>query len=897
MSRPERRGPPAWLERALGRWIPEGASGRASVLGDLHEEYLRVRGRRGRLASDLWYAAQVSALGVPWAFRALGVRLLEATSGLVLDLRATLRGLRRAPVLVGVGVLSLALGSGLVTAAATLVNGAWFAPLPWPEPDRLIDLEDTHPTEVCRDCSPGTSFRAYTAWQEELGGVFDRIEATDRQRVTLRIGNLPVDVVVMSATPGLPELLDLDTGLGRLFGVEDTEIGSEPVTVLTFEAWQRLFGEDPSAVGEVVELDGIRHTVVGVLRPAARPLYQADLLVPIRRDQEVGGFDDRGLWVIGRLAPGVGLAAADEALAALATGLYAEDPALEPGWSARATPLRTVLARSGAAPSTAFALVALCLIVLLVAALNLAALLLARVTQRAQELGVRSALGAGRIRIARAAVLDALLLAGAGGVGGVFLTWMARDAVIATFAAELPPWVSFPIDLRVLGATIASVALIAAVTGLLPLVRSWAHAREREGAPTSRGGRARAPDLLLGAQIVLGVVLVAGSFGALRTFRTVSDFDRLGHRWSGLTNVSLQVPAPPAAEGTSVAELARRLDDALDAHPGLEGHALSRTLFLGSWGTEDAESPVRVSGAPEPMRNDRVPRHSLAVGPRYFELNEIPILAGRGIARTDGPGAGPVAVVSQGAARSMWPDRMDADVVGASFTLTVGETSETFTVVGVAAPVVSRAWSEDSVADPRIYTALSQTRDGLYAGSPGGGLLLRVDPRGTPPSAESWAVWLDEVAPEAAIQSVDDVEGVLRASIRGIWLTGVVLGGLSALVLALLCIGIFGTVSYRIASRRKDIGIRIALGADGGRVIRAVGGRLARVVVASLGAGAALAWAADRVLAAGGVPVGDADPVVLGSVAVLIGLAAALACALPIRRALAIDPVRSMRVE
>jgi predicted permease len=545
-------------------------------------------------------------------------------------------------------------------------------------------------------------------------------------------------------------------------------------------------------------------------------------------------------------------------------------------------------------------MIALCLIVLLVAALNLAALLLARATQRSHELGVRSALGAGRLRAARAAVLDALVLASAGGLGGVLLTWIARDAVVAAFADQLPPWVSFPIDLRVLAATTGSVALAATVTGLLPLIRSLTVGREggRGGVPgLVRHRRSRAPDLLLGAQIVLGLVLVAGSIGALRAFLEVSDFDRLGHRWSGLVNVRIAVPPAEGEQGDGVATLARRLDAALDVHPTVEGHSLFRTLFLGSWGTEEAPSPVQVAGSPEPMANDRVPRHSMAVGPGYFELNEIPLLAGRSISRADGPADPAVAVVSRGAAAAMWPGRDPSAVLGEAFEVEVGETRRSFTVVGVAAPIVARAWSENAAPQPRIYTPLAQTPDGLYGASPESGLMIRVDPREPAPSPEAWAVWLEEVAPGAAVHSVADVEEILRDSIRGVWLTGVILGALASLVVALLAVGIYGTVSYRVATARREIGIRLALGARTGGVVGAVGGRLARVVGAALLVGTALSWVADRVLAAGGVPVGDADPRVLAAVGLLIALAAALACTPPLRRALRIDPARTLRSE
>ncbi len=892
--------PPRRLERFLGRRIPDGASGRSSILGDLHQEYRRLHSQRGRVAANLWYAAQALGLVVPWALVSARTRVSEAASGLVLDLRVTLRGLRRHPTLVVVGVGSLALGSGMVTGSATLLNGAWFAPLPWPASDRLVDLEDTHPTEVCRDCSPGTSHRAFDEWRDAFSGIFDHLEASHRQTANLRLGDASMTIFASEVTPGLGEILALQMRVGRGLDAGDALRGAPPVAVLTHGLWQRAFGEDPAIIGRRIEVDGTTHVVVGVLDRASRTLTRTDLLVPLGTAPAGASYEDRDLWVVARLAEGMPLATADDVVRSQAGRMYAADPELTAGWSARAVPLREVLARSGPDPAASLAVVALCLIVLLVAALNLATLLLARVTQRTHELGVRAALGAGRIRVARAAVLDAVVLATAGGVLGLVLTWIGREVALATFAAEMPTWASFPIDLRVGAAAIASVVLASLVTGLLPLTRALAVGRHpglTAGVAISRPHRSRGRDLLLGAQIVLGIVLVAGSGSALRTFRTVSDFDRLGYRWEGLQNVTVRPPGLDEASGSGTAALAARLEAALAEHPGVEAHALSRTLFLGSWGSEEAASPVHVAGDAEPMGNTRVPRHSQAVGAGFFELNEIPILAGRGVTAADVEGTPPAAVVSEDAARAMWPDLPATEVVGEAFTLSVGSTRRTFQVVGVSAPLIARAWSEAGMTEPRIYTSLAQTVEGLYDNSPEGSLLLRVDPRGEAQSAEAWADWLAAVAPGASVVSVQGVDAVLRRSIQGIRITGILLSALAALVLALFAIGIYGTVSYRIAADRRGIGIRIALGADGAAVVRSVGGRLARLVAASTALGAGAAWAADRVFTAGGVPLGAASPVVLVGVCLLVAVSAALACGAPLRAALRIDPAESLRPE
>jgi putative ABC transport system permease protein len=859
-----------------------------------------VCARRGRIAADLWYAGQALSLGLPWAAAAIRARLAESLSGLALDLRGTFRGLSRQPTLVIVGVLSLALGSGLVTAAATMVNGAWFAPIPWENSERMIDLSDTHPTEVPPTLAPGTSVRSFERWRADLpAGLFDRLEAGARARVTIQVGTgVPSSVRAVRVSEGYADLLEFEPRLGRLITASDTRVDANPVVVLSHRVWSVSLGESPDVIGRTVAIDGVEHTIVGVLRADVRMLDEAEVLLPLLPAANDATYTQRGVQVLGVLADGVSVKTADAVLASLASAMYAEATELSPGWSAAATPLRTVLARRGVDAAVALAMVFLCIIVLMVAALNLASLLLARTTGRARELGVRAALGAGSIRVARAALMDGLVLAGAGGAMGLVVVAAARDLALARFAAEIPSWATFPIDLRVLFAATGGTALAALIVSLVPVLRAIAIGRQAGMAWTATGqsprSGSRAQNLLLGGQIVLGLVLVTASVGALGTFSRARDFDRLGYRWKGLTAV---VVSPERGEGEyGTARVADQLALASEEHAGVRAYALSRPIRLSGPGRPDEPSAIRLPGAVEPLPNAAVPRQSLAVGPGYFDLNAIPIAAGRPITETDGPGAPPAAVISSDAARALWPSRTSESIIGETFEIARDGARAVYVVVGVAAPVILDPTAVEGATVPRIYVSLRQTPDALY-GNATPEIQLRVETEELPPTYKEWADWVDAVIPGAAVSQVFTLEDVLRQWVRPILLIGTAFGSLSLLVLVLVSIGIYGTVSYRIASTRREIGIRLALGADVRRVVGPVVGPLARVVLVSVTAGTGLAFATGPILSGGGMPIEATSVGVMALVALLMMVAAAGAAMAPLRRALAIDPSESLRAD
>jgi predicted permease len=901
MNAPKGRvGPPRLLQRWLGACIPDGASGRDNVLGDLHEEYVDIRERSGDSAADAWYALQLLLLGIPWIGKRALRRVGNDFFGITLDARASFRGLRRQPALVAVSVLSLAFGTGLVSAAVTLVNGAWYAPLPWASAHRMVDISDTHPTELRPGFTPGASLRAWEQWRADLpAGVFERLEAGRREWIPIRIGAGAASTLrAQWVSGGYSDLFELQPRIGRLVSAADVLPGAEPVAVLSEGLWQTVYGASADVIGTTIEVDGTQHTVVGVLRGDVRTVVDSEVILPLPPLSPDGVFGDRGVQVIGVLAEGVSVDAADEAVSALASAMYAEAEDLEEGWSARVIPLRTFLASRGVKPLSALSFVLVCTIVLFVAALNLASLLLARTANRARELGVRAALGAGGARIARAALMDGLVLAAAGGLLGLAVVVVARNFALARFAAEIPSWASFPIDFRVLAASLVGTTATALVVSLLPIVRAVAIGREAGLANTatghSRQSTSRGQNLLLGGQIALALVLVTASYGTWATFATARDFDRLGYRWEGITGVIVEVDQ----EGPDATALAaERVQSAALAHARILDAVVTRSIPLVGGDRSEEGTTVSSGGAAELLLGPSVPRSSLAVGPGYFELNEIEIVAGRPITSADHAGASPAVVVSADAAPALWPGEAPGSVLGKTVELARGGVSEFFTVVGISAPVTDDPTFEAGRHEPRLYLPILQTPDALY-GEAGPALQLRVATGGTPLTRDEWVAWASVALPGARISRVFQIEEILRQWVQPVLVIGTVLAALALLVLALVAIGIYGTVSYRIASIQHEIGVRIALGADARQVVRAVVAPLTRVVAISVACGSVFALATVPVLAAGGLPVTTTNGVALLAVSLMtVGATAVAAWGGPLRRALQTDPSLSLRAE
>jgi len=924
-----RTDPPRLFARLLGRAIPEGSASGPSVLGDLHQEFGAVRERRGLFLARVWYAAHALRIAVPYLAaeaRAAGRDILQ---GMGADVRLSVRALLAQPAVTAVALLSLILGIGLTATATSVVDAVWFAPLPYSEPDRLVELEDDHPVEVCDGCSTGTSYRSYREWQELLEGVVE-VGALSGMSMTITASQGREAVSVAAVSGNVTRLLGMELALGRSVDPGDDRPGAERVVVLSHALWTGAFGADPEILGRVVELDDMPHVVIGVLAESAHvpqlsrawialePAMEGALAAtsgpasndgagegvdatvdPSSAGPSTGAYQDRLVWAIGRLAPGVAVADADRTLSAFATERY-HQAGLEPGWTARVRPLSETLRRDAPPGTAGAALVAATFLVLLIAGLNLAALLLARATERARELGVRLALGSGKLRLLRLAGMEAALLAVLGGLGGVYLAVQLVAMVKARTAAVVPGWMDFSMDLRTLGAAVAFTAVTATLCGTLPvLYAATIQPGGIVGSLACRPGpaRLRKQDWLLGIQVALGIVLVAGTVTAVGTVVRLSDFGSLGFRSEGIASVTVSLTPEGSAGGTDTGTRWVRLDrltSALGAHPSAGPATAYAHLFLGSPGGPESESPVRVEGAERGVPNGVVPRHSAVVGPGYFHLLEIPIVAGRDISEADAPGAEPVAVVSRDAGGALWPGVAPTELPGRRFHVDGPGGGVWFTVVGVVEDVVTNYRHPSRFTEPRIYTALAQTPATVLRAGGVGTLSLLFELRGTLPREPELEALLARADGGATLMRAGTLEAEIATWLTPARLTTWVLGALSALAVGLLALGVYGTLRYRVASARFDMAVRTVMGARPWSLVRSVMDRVVKVLALAAVAGGVLAVPLGRITSAGDLPLGGGVGTV-GAAVLLLALVCGLASVSPLRRATGVAPMESLR--
>ncbi len=890
---------PSVVERIL-TWAVGDAAVASNVIGDLREERAEVADRRGRFAASIWYGGQALFIGLRYLGASLRRGLLGTAGDAILDVRPTLRSLLRAPVTSVAGVLSLAVGIGLMTAVAMVVNAIWLSPLPYPSAPRIADVEDIHPVEVCQGCSVGMSYDAFRRLEDDVS-VFSQMAAMRGRSANLAVGDEARPLAIGEVSGDLAAVLGFRAALGRLIVAEDTRPGAANVLLLSHSLWRSRFASDPGIVGRTVDLDGTSHTVIGVLDGTARPLDRARAWVPLRAEDQAPGFEPRGLWVLGRLAEDVEWDVARDVIAAWGERTYADDPTLEPGWSARIQPLRVSLLSEAPPLSMMLALLVAGAIVLGIACLNLAAVLLARTVRRERELGVRLALGSSRWRLVRVVLSEAALLSAAAAVLGAAVAATVVQAVARRFAANLPGWMVLELDPAVLaGVTVVAVVAVLA-SGLLPLRRALG-LEAADGVLGRIQSRASSPrlgahDLLLGMQIALGVVLVGGCVTAVHQAARVSDFSDIGHRYEDLLSASVSLPEGRYMDTESAAELSRMLAQSVQGLSSVSEAAVSRTLFLGSWGSAEGGSPVRVEDAPSSVPDRVVPRHSLAVSAGYLELFQIPILAGRTILDSDGPGGEAVAVVSESAAGALWPTLDAQATVGRRFVVEGGQQTQWFRVVGVAGDVVVNVRSESRRATPRIYAALSQTSPTLIPDNPGGDRLsVVVDRAGTltPGDVETAVRGVD---PDLALAELISVEDQLRRWIAPTVLTAGLLAALAAVTVGLLMLGVFGTLSYRGAMLRTELGIRVAFGGRPADLVWTVAARTVRVVAISLALGVGFSFVMASSLQGGGIPLGGDDAWHVVVTVALLAVLCAVGCVAPVRQAIRVDPVESLTAE
>jgi predicted permease len=806
------------------------------------------------------------------------------------DVRYGLRVLARNPGFTAVAVLTLALGIGANTALFSVVSGVLLHPLPFPAPEQLHSVY----TRTEQFAKGSVSYPNFLDWRR--GNVsFTALGAYRSDDFNLTGSGEAERLRACMVSADFFPLLGVRPMLGRTFLPDEDRAGAGPVAVIADGLWKRKFGGDPAVAGKTIHLNGKAYTVIGVAPGRLTVSDDADVYVPIGQWTDETFLDRRasmGMRVVGRLRPGVTPPQAQADMDRIARDLEKAYPEADKGGGINVVPLKQDVVEN--VEGILLVLLGAVSFVLLIACANVANLLLARAAGRGREFAVRTALGAGAWRIVRQLLTESVLLALAGGLGGALLAKWGTRAILAALPDALPRAEEIGMDARVLLFTLGISVLTGILFGLAPalrLLRRDLHETLKAGARGSSAARQRTQRIFVAAEIGMALVLLIGAGLMIRSIRALWAVDP---GFDPRHAVSFSISLTPGQNRTA-AELRAKYRDSLRSFEGVRG-VTHVSLLGGSLPMSgDSEVPFWRDDRPRPENMNDMPETLFyLVTPGYLPAMRIPLRTGRFLTDRDDERAPSVAVIDEAFARKYFPGE---NPVGKRLHLAILEMS--VEIVGVAGHV--EHWglgnSEHESLQAEIYVPLFQLPDKFWTlVSTGAGLVARTT--GSPLDAASG---IREAASRfdasAAIYQYRPLEEVVAGSITRQRMAMILLSILSALALVLAAIGVYGVIAYLAAQRTREIGVRMALGATRGDVLQLVLGQGMRIALAGIGAGIVAAFGLTRLLAKVIYGVGATDPVTFGCVALLLTAVALLACYVPARRAMGVDPSSALRCE
>ena len=805
---------------------------------------------------------------------------------LLTELRLVVRSLRRSPGFSLVAVLILALGIGAAVAVFSVVNGVLLAPLPYREPDRLMIVNHFYPSlDNLHASVSAPGFRDYSARTD----IFSAAIGGTGAGVTLTGVGEPERVVAVMAMGDIGRTLGITPALGRLFTPDEATPGKDGVVDLSWGFFQRKFGGDPGVIGRTITLDAKPYQIIGVMPQSFTDPYSSETAVygPLALPPDAFADNQRTsefLTFIGRLAPGMTPAGAAARLHTFATQLRAAHPgAYAPDWNLSLTPLDEVI--TGRLRTGLLLVLGAVGLVLLIACANVANLLLARTAARSREISVRAALGATPARLVRHVLMESIVLALAGGALGVLLAVMGVPALLALRHGDLPPTAHVSVDLRVLLFAVVMSLLTGVIFGLAPairLIRSDLGRQLREGgrAIGDHGGLALRRALVV-ATMALALVLLVGGGLLLRSFERVLQVDP-GFTANRLVTFRISLPESKYTGDTVQAAAIDRLTAAIGAVPGVESAGattnlpLSGGMHTGAFMVEGYQSPANTQGPWGDVA---------AISPGFLPAIGAHLIAGRNFTAADRAGSRPVCIVDEELARRYWPGQ---SAIGKRITLGRDSVPRWLEVVGV----IGHLAQEGLDAQPRAqrFVPLAQTpRPALsFAVRTSGPPLQMVGPI---------SAAVHSVDPDIPVAAVSTMDAMLGGSLGARRFSMVLLGGFALLALILASIGLYGVMSYAVTQRIRELGVRLALGAEPRQVLGLVLRQGVVLAVAGVLIGLLAALALTRLMSGMLYGIGATDPVAfIGTPMVLVAVALA-ACYFPARRATRVDPIEVLRNE
>lgn len=801
------------------------------------------------------------------------------------DLRYAARMQRKNPGFTIVAVIALALGIGANTAIFSVVNTVLLRPLPYKDPERLVIVwEDATKHGYPRDTPAAANF---VDWRDQ-NQVFEGMAAIADTSFNLTGSGDPERLEGRSVSANMFPLLGVEPQLGRVFTAAEDQPGAQRVVLLSYALWQRRFGGDPGIVGKSLTLNGDSHVVVGVM-PARFQFPSSDdqVWVPIALTQQDAANRNRHyLEVLGRLKPGVSLAQAQSEMSTIAARLQQQYPESNTDLGAVVEPLHERLI--GDIKPALLVLLGAVGLVLLIACANVANLLLARAASRQKEIAVRVALGARRWRLIRQFLTESVLLSTLGGLVGLAIAYGGLVLLKAFIPENISQAREISIDLKVLGFTFLVSVATGLVFGLAPAVQAVRFNQidtlKEGGRDAATGGSGkRLRGLLVMAEVAISLVLLIGAGLLINSFLRLRNVDP-GFRPDNLLTMKIVLPETKYEENARRSAFYTDLINRVQSLAGVRKAAVTTNLPLYRQGNSIS---INIEGRPAPPPGQELIVVTRIISPGYFDTMTIPLLRGRQLTEQDIDSTPNAVVISETMARRFWPGE---DAVGKRIAVgRIRKPEDWVQVVGVVKDV--RQFELTAEPKPQMY--LPYTQFGFFDARD---LVVKtdVDPASMAATVRK-AVWeIDKDQPVSNIQTMDEI---LADSIARQRFSMLLLAIFAAVALVLAGVGIYGVMSYSVAQRTREIGIRMALGAQTGAVLKLAVGYGMKLVIAGLVIGLVAAFALTRVMSTLLFGVTATDPATFTLISLLLIAVAAIASYIPARRATRVNPIIALRYE
>jgi predicted permease len=806
------------------------------------------------------------------------------------DCRYGARSLRKSPAFTAAALATLALGIGANTAIFSVVEAVLLRALPYRNADRVVMLWENkrmrgRPHNVV---NPGNLLD----WRDQSGS-FDEVAAFVDQRYNLTGAGEPEEVAAQAATPNLFQLLGSQPAVGRALMPGDEAAGRQDVAVISHGLWQRRFGGSPDVVGKTITLDGESMTVVGVMPPDFRWFIKenslsgkpAEIWVPLALTEEQRtARRGRYMSAVARLKPGVSVEQARSEMDTVASRLEEQYPDVNKGWGVTVVPLREQLA--GEIKPALLVLLGAVGFVLLIACVNVANLLMACSAGRRKEMALRAALGAGRLRIVRQLLTESLLLAVAGGALGLLISRWCVGALVALSPPNLLGAGQVGVNPAALAFTAAVSVLTGIAFGLAPAfdaARLDLNVTLRESGRGNVGARraGRLRSALVVAEVGLALVLLVGAGLMVRSFVRLQAVNP-GFDASNLLTMRVMLPQTKYPEAGRQIDFYRRAAERISTLPGVRSVSAVSALPFADLGSATS---FTVEGRPAPAAGDKLSTDVRVADENYFRTMNIPVVAGRTFNEQEAVEDRKTVVVNEAMVRKYFPGE---DPIGKRIVVNMSDHPGPTEIIGVVGD--ARYDKLEGELRPMIYWTPPQL---TY---PSMSFVVRT--AADPATLSSAAVReIQAVDKEQPVSDVRTMESWLDESTARARFGTLLLGAFACAALVLAAVGIYGVISYSVAQRKNEIGVRMALGAQRRDVLRLVVGQGMRLVLAGVGVGLLGALALTRVMSGLLYDVAATDPLTFAANALLLAAVSLVACYIPARRAMRVDPMIALRYE